>query len=219
VHASTTDGILAGWAVLKDWANYPQINKRIIILDRKRHDLHEDGCNISIIGCTLLSNHRRDQQPQVAGFDKGIVGTSSSKHNARHNKDLLWLKYTIAQIRAENEPGRVIIVMTHHAPCITGTSAPECDGVGDSWSNFQVDILGGLGIEGLGKGDVWVFGHTHFSAGFEQDEVRVLSNQRGAGNVRMEEVREMQKNNFDPTRVLEVECVQPFEWQNRPVPH
>ncbi len=73
-------------------------------------------------------------------------------------------------------------MVTHHAPCITGTSSPKIDGVGDMWSGFQSDVLGGLGVQGLGKGDVWVFGHTHFCADFERDEVRVFANQRGGRN-------------------------------------
>lgn len=69
--------------------------------------------------------------------------------------------------------------MTHHAPAIRGTSRPSQDQKGHVWSNYQKDILGGEGIEGLQQGDFWVFGHTHFSTSFEQDEVHVVANQRG----------------------------------------
>lgn len=34
-------------------------------------------------------------------------------------------------------------------------------------------------MEGLRPGDYWVFGHTHYSCDFEQDEVHCVSNQRG----------------------------------------
>jgi hypothetical protein len=135
----------------------------------------------SILGCTLWSRHREDHiKRSVASFDSAIVENNSETTNARHRKDLDWLKLETGRIRiVEKDPEKVLIVITHYVPCITRISKPNRDGVGQYWSWAQVGILGGEGMNGRGVGNVWVFGHTHWSANFVQDEVRVYSNQKG----------------------------------------
>jgi predicted phosphodiesterase len=223
-HKPLNDGIAAGWAILREWESHPQMNKRLITLNQDRHDFHQDGFNASILGCTLWGNIRNDQ-PQATRFDKPITGNNFVRNNRRHKLDLIWLKERIEGIRAEdkknleNSPSQ-IIVMTHHAPTITRTSDPTRDGIGKDWSNFQVDILGGEGMLGLGKGDVWVFGHTHWSTDFYQDEVRVYSNQRGGfQKARVQVGPPFKPDWFDPSRVLEIETEEPVEWQNWSIPH
>lgn len=51
-------------------------------------------------------------------------------------------------------------------------------------------------MQGLRMGDVWCFGHTHFSTEFMLDEVRVVSNQLGD--------REGESVGFDMERVFEM---------------
>jgi hypothetical protein len=221
IHSSTTDGIKAGLDLVKKWMDHPAMNKRLVILNGGekgtpgRHDFMGDGHNVTILGCTLWSKHRGDQVPnEIEKLDIELMGNSSKKNNARHEKDLNWLRHAIAEIRIrEADPDRVIIVMTHHAPCITRTVSPDLNEFfGLFWSDFQVDILGGEGMRGLGKGDVWVFGHTHWSADFQQDDVRIFANQRGREG-------EKSREEFDGKRVLEVECGVPKEWRNWSVPY
>jgi len=185
------------------------MNQRLVILnsgDDGRYDFLDDGYNVSIVGCTLWANRRRGQAARVATIDSSNVGNNSRNNNQRHERDLRWLKREIRNIR-EEEKERVIIVMTHHAPCITSTSAPSLDGVSGSWSDFQVDILGGEGVPGLQAGDVWVFGHTHWSTDFVQDEVRVYSNQRGGyTNANKQKGRPKKPEWYDEKRILETDC-------------
>ncbi len=159
VHNPLNDGIAAGWNVVTSWPDHPSMNKRLVILnsgDDGRYDFMDDGYIVSLLGCTFWSNHRDDQCVATARFDRAIPGDSSEKNNERHQKDLKWIQREIREIReVENDADRVIIVMTHHAPCIKDTSRPSLDGIGDSWSNFQIDILGGAGMPGLKAGDVW----------------------------------------------------------------
>ncbi|KAE9364662.1 hypothetical protein N431DRAFT_354548 [Stipitochalara longipes BDJ] len=213
IHHPLDDGVAAGWNVVRSWPDAPAMNKRLVILNSGpdgRHDFMDDGYNVSILGCTLWSNRRKDQ-PQTAMFDRSIVGNSSAKNNGRHRRDLMWLKSEIRNIREnEKDADRVIIVMTHHAPCITGTSTPDKDGQGDSWSDFQVDILGGEGMVGLQADDIWVFGHTHWSTDFMQDEVRVYSNQRGGiTKSTTQKGRPKRPEWYDEKRILEIECSAP----------
>jgi hypothetical protein len=64
----------------------------------------------------LWSYNREDHiKHNVASFDSAIVGNNSETTNARHRKDLGWLKLEIGRIgMVEKDPERVIIVMTHH---------------------------------------------------------------------------------------------------------
>lgn len=78
----------------------------------------------------------------------------------------------------------MILIMNHHTPTVRGTNQKAREYTGGNpdaslFSGYQADILGGEGIEGSRENDVWVFGHTHFSCDFVQDEVRVVANQRG----------------------------------------
>ncbi|KAN0099746.1 hypothetical protein V8E51_013521 [Hyaloscypha variabilis] len=211
VHNPLNDGIAAGWNVVSSWPDHPSMNKRLVILnsgDDGRYDFMDDGYNVSLLGCTFWSNHRDDQRVAAARFDRAITGNGSKKNNERHQRDLKWIQREIREIReVENDEDRVIIVMTHHAPCIKDTSRPSLDGVGDSWSNFQIDILGGAGMPGLKAGDVWVFGHIHWSTDFVQDEVRAYSNQRGGiAAARLQEGHPKRPEWYDATRILEIEC-------------
>ena len=100
---------------------------------------HETACEVVVavdLGCTLWSHHREDHtKHNIASFNSAIVGNSSETTNSRHRKDLDWFKLEIGRIRmVEKDSERVIIVMTHHAPCITRISKPDRDGVGQYWS-------------------------------------------------------------------------------------
>ena len=71
--------------------------------------------------------------------------------------------------------------MTHHTPTVRGSSRPGFENdTNKTWSAYQTDILGGEGVPGLQIGDVWAFGHTHWSCSFVQDDVRVIANRKGS---------------------------------------
>jgi len=83
------------------------------------------------------------------------------------------LKKTIADIRKE-EGGRDrrIIVMTYHAPTLFNFSGRGYN------ERYMTDILrkqqSDHNIKGLGKGDVWMFGHTHWANDFMAGDFRVV---------------------------------------------
>jgi hypothetical protein len=64
--------------------------------------------------------------------------------------------------------------MTNHASTLQGSNKPDHDGRTASWSSYQTDIIAGEDVEDLGEGDVWVFGHTHYSCDFKRHGVRVF---------------------------------------------
>ena len=78
---------------------------------------------------------------------------------------------------AREEPHRRVVVMTHHAPTVEGTSDPKYAG-GPTNSAFATEMVGSV-VWRAGVVKVWMFGHTHWCCDFEREGVRVVSNQRG----------------------------------------
>ncbi|KAG9238554.1 ser/Thr protein phosphatase-like protein superfamily [Amylocarpus encephaloides] len=162
---------------------------RLVLLNQGRFDLVDDEAPVTILGCTLWSQIPDSAIEAVIGKVKDftqITNRTTTSHNISHASDLSWLKSEISLIHHSNtqivNPAmrRRIIVVTHHAPCIEGTSKPEY--VANAWTSaFASEILGeGNGNRGVWE-DVkcWVFGHTHFSTEFLRGGVKVLANQRG----------------------------------------
>ncbi|GLB00777.1 hypothetical protein AtubIFM57143_009830 [Aspergillus tubingensis] len=146
----------------------PAFNGRLIVLHQKRYDV--PGSNVSILGCTLWSKVPQELadivQSKVKDFQR-IADWSVEDHNARHDSDYAWLMKEIHSIQQENKAAgkrsrqRSILVVTHHAPSLEGTSSPKH--AQSPWSvAFGTDILSGSSDEVK----VWVFGHTHYTTDF-----------------------------------------------------
>lgn len=172
----------------------PLLKGRLTVLHRRRVDLEDE---VTILGCTLWSHifsgsAREAVESRVKDF-KRIDGWSVDQHNAEHEADVRWLNEQVALIRSEERDEaekrgeaprrqRRVAVVTHHAPCMKGSSDPRH--ANNAWNSaFATDLL----PENAGSADAaplldvqfWVFGHTHFSTEFERGGVRVVSNQRG----------------------------------------
>ncbi|PWY80268.1 hypothetical protein BO94DRAFT_626077 [Aspergillus sclerotioniger CBS 115572] len=160
----------------------PTLNGRLVVLHQKRFDV--PGSGVIILGCTLWSKVPCDLEgvvrSKVKDFQK-IEDWSVDDHNARHESDCAWLMREIDLIRKENgkvgvkrSRKRSILVVTHHAPLLERTSSPRH--AQNMWSvAFGSDVL--PQVSDWVK--VWVFGHTHYTTDFEEEGVRVVSNQRG----------------------------------------
>ncbi|GKZ33892.1 hypothetical protein AbraIFM66950_003979 [Aspergillus brasiliensis] len=154
---------------------------RLIVLHQKRYDV--PGSNVSILGCTLWSKVPQESadlvQSKVKDYQR-ITDWSVDDHNTHHDSDYSWLMNEVHAIQQENKTAgkpskrRAIVVVTHHAPSLQGTSSPEH--AHSPWSAaFGTDILSVVPDEVK----VWVFGHTHYTTDFREKGVRVVSNQRG----------------------------------------
>ena len=147
-------------------------------MNRDRLDLDAYSC-ITILGCTLQSRISADAkttvQMKVNDF-KHIDNWTVDDHNSEHQRDVEWLQREIQKIRSEeHQPQRGVIVITHHAPTVNGTSKPS--DLANPWScAFSTDLLRDKALTDV---QWWIFGHTHFSSEFKQSQVRLVSNQRG----------------------------------------
>jgi hypothetical protein len=155
-------------------AQNPDIGE-LILLDRTRLDLSP---SLTILGATLWSQLNTDDVEFLSKALKDfrrIEGLTPEAYNILHHADVEWLNTQVELIRV-NEPGRQIIIFTHHAPVVGSTSDPRYAG-SPSNSAFATDL-----IEKTCWGSpvkIWAFGHTHWSCDFVRNGVRVVSNQRG----------------------------------------
>ena len=173
----------------------PILRGRLMVLHRRRVDI--PGIDVTILGCTLHSRispgaAREAVQSKVKDFQR-IEGWTVDDHNAEHEKDVTWLRREVERIHEEEKTTargrrRRVVVVTHYAPCVHGTSDPRH--VNNAWNSaFATDLLPDMtatatsGFKSqpspfLGV-QWWVFGHTHFTTHFQRDGIIVVSNQRG----------------------------------------
>ncbi|KAK8146218.1 hypothetical protein G3M48_003438 [Beauveria asiatica] len=155
----------------------PCLARRLVLLDKTRWDSPDS--NLSILGCTLWSFIPDDKisvvQSRVKDFKK-ISDWTPAMHNDVHAQEAAWLRKEVANLAAaELQKPRNLLVVTHHAPCLEGTSHP--DHAENPWSSaFATDMLAS-GDWRLVK--TWVFGHTHYSTDVLRKGVRIVANQRG----------------------------------------
>ncbi|KAI0651953.1 Ser/Thr protein phosphatase protein [Trametes meyenii] len=147
---------------------------RFVLLNRTRYDL---SSTVTVLGCTLWS--RLDFGSIVATIRdfEHIHDFTPTTYRSLHKQDLAWLEQSIADIAA-HEPHRKVIVMTHHAPTVDGTSNPQHTGSLTS-SAYHTELTGGPCWKEPVK--IWAFGHTHWACDFERQGVRVVSNPKGYG--------------------------------------
>jgi hypothetical protein len=118
-----------------------------------------------------FSNHKHLVESKINDFKK-IQGWTSGKHNDVHAKEAAWLHDQVVQAAREK---RRILVATHHAPCVDGTSKPS-DSSNPWTSAFATDLLDQPGWDHV---RLWVFGHTHYSTDMLRNGIRLVANQRG----------------------------------------
>jgi hypothetical protein len=195
---------------IKSLEKETRMRGRLVFLNRNRYDLRDNGTIISILGCSLWTKIREDHKADVQ-YRRGnpleqVPGNSVAKHNRRFEMDFQWLTDEVKKIRAEKMGReRKILIITHHTPFLRGgsrnTNNPK-KGMSDLYSMYNNDILGGCGIEGLGVGDMWVYGHTHYTNDLFIDNLRVYSNQRGS-RYPPKHIENPARHDFDLERTFE----------------
>lgn len=151
---------------------------RFIFLNQTRYDLSP---TVTILGCTLwaaLDQKNLDILSWALQDFKRIEDFTPEAFVAAHRADVAWLNTTVAQL-AREEPHRRVVVFTHHAPTVEGTSDPKFAGRENPTASAFASELTSEPCWTAGIVTLWAFGHTHWSCDFVRAGVRVVSNQRG----------------------------------------
>ncbi|KAA1478524.1 Ser/Thr protein phosphatase superfamily protein [Dentipellis sp. KUC8613] len=172
-----------------------ETNGRFILLNQTRYDLSP---TVTVLGCTLwaaLDPEYIDILSWALQDFKRIDDFNPETFVAMHRADVCWLNATIAQI-AQDEPQRKVIVFTHHAPTIEGTTDPKFSGTNHPTNSAFATELTKETCWTAGNVTLWACGHTHWCCDLVRSGVRVVSNQRGYRDG---------GEGYDPTKVLVLE--------------
>lgn len=158
-----------------------RLGGKVVLLHRHQWDDPGPNSSLTILGCTLwshISPHAREIVRHKVKDFSNIKEWSLDKHIEQHETDLGWLHERLQEL-ATTAPERHVLVVTHHAPAMKGTSAPRNED--NLWSSaYATDLLQGEEAGQLWRQvKVWVFGHTHYCTDFVVSGVRLLANQRG----------------------------------------
>jgi predicted phosphohydrolase len=150
------------------------------ILENDSYELED----VMILGCTLWSRVPVWAEEKVATTindyrrifcmtAEGYRNIDVRFTNALHEKSVRWLYDKISKSE------KYVIVLTHYAPLVSGTSDPKYENDKDRALNhaFATDLSGLISLrpEIL----LWVFGHTHWYTDMMFKHCRVVSNPRG----------------------------------------
>ena len=182
----------------------PSLEGKVLLLQQARWD--DPDSKLTILGCTLWSSVPEASQDsvrlRVSDFQQ-ISGWTIEKHNQLHAEDADWLREQVRQCNGQPGNERDIVIATHHAPCLKGTSSPEHDASPVS-SAFATELLATGSWKGV---RAWIFGHTHYSTDFVRKGIRVVANQRGyvlpnGQALEMPSTRGRKAREFDPQMVI-----------------
>ncbi|KAI5457593.1 Metallo-dependent phosphatase-like protein [Mariannaea sp. PMI_226] len=153
------------------------LGEKLVVMHRKRWD--DESSRLTILGCTLWSSIPKKAEDDVTlrvSDYKMITDWSVVQHNACHAADLSFLTTAVSDIDTlPAEAERLILIVTHHAPVIKGTSRPEHEK--NPWkAAFSTDVLT---RKEFARVAWWIFGHTHFTTEFQRGGIRIRANQRG----------------------------------------
>lgn len=185
----------------------PTLSGKLVLLHRTRWD--DPNSSLTILGCTLWSRIPEEVcdlvETKINDF-KRIQGWTSHRHNAVHAEEVQWLHDQVAHTATCDSPlgERRILIATHHAPCIEGTSRPTDSS--NLWTSaFATDLLDQHDWNVV---QVWAFGHTHYSTDMSRNGVRLVANQRGyvlPGSSTQQPAGKSSRRNpdkFDPEKVV-----------------
>ncbi|KZV86832.1 calcineurin-like phosphoesterase, partial [Exidia glandulosa HHB12029] len=148
-----------------------------VFLNRGRYDVPDE--DVTVLGCTLWSHVPPESVKAVqSGLNdfKEILDWSIEQHVDAHAQDVSWLS---AQLVNPDLKNIRVVVLTHHAPTLNGTSDRKHAGSAVA-AGYATELSSRKDLWGADSPvKVWAFGHTHHCCDFELDGVRVYSNQRG----------------------------------------
>jgi predicted phosphodiesterase len=130
--------------------------------------------NMRIVGSTLWSYVTDAQRPAVQCFIadyRYITNWHIDKNNVAHCKSVAYIKSEIARARERNKQ---LIIVTHHAPIIHGTSNPAHDRslIKSAYASDLAHLFGPPVF-------AWCHGHTHHCHKDMVNGTVLISNQRG----------------------------------------
>ena len=166
--SSRQEGLAAAEQIVHD----PAMSGKLLFMNRGRFNIPTSS--ITILGCTLHSYIAPDHTKLSNDFER-IRDWRVADHNEEHQRDLTWLRESLATLQAE-QPCRQVVIATHYAPAFEKTTHPvnENNAVSQCFSSHALEDL--QDWQGCEMVKYWLFGHTHWNARFMSGSTTVTSN-------------------------------------------
>ena len=178
----------------------------VVVLENETISL--SGGRLTVIGATLWTDFRLSGDPEA---DMALAGTRVPDFRGRRRNGRPWL--SPREAAARHAVSRDFIertlratssrcaVATHFAPCPQAMSSTE----GDAIASYAASDLTGLMWRrdhdpGFVPPAIWIHGHTHTTSRFRIGETMVVSNSKGRGPWRLDELPD--NTEFDPVLVV-----------------
>ncbi|GAB1741421.1 hypothetical protein NU219Hw_g6654t1 [Hortaea werneckii] len=176
--SSRTQGLEAAERLIRE----PKMNSKLGCLNRGRSDVPYTG--MTILGCTLHSHIASSDYNKLNRDFARIKEWRAADHNREHEKDLAWLKRSIA-VCSQEQLRRKIVVATHYAPRFEKTTHPfnENNAISQCFSSHTLTAI--KNWEGARHVKYWLFGHTHWNTRFKSGDTVVMSDCRSNDNSRL----------------------------------
>lgn len=145
---------------------------------------------VTFAGCTLWS----DMQER-AFYSMNDSNLISKKGKTLFNHNDVLKEYHDSYKFLQGNKGEIDVVISHHAPSIQSVNTARYGSDAPINTGYYTNILPSF------KGSrvkTWIHGHTHYCVDYEEEGIRVVSNQRGYINY--DEVP-----SFNPGKVIEIE--------------
>lgn len=140
---------------------------------------------VRIAGCTLWSHVPRFAAREVLSAindyrlieiqgsnDEAPAHLSIGDTNGLHLQDVTFLH---REIELAKRSGQCVLILTHHAPLMKGTSSPLYEGRATNHA-FSTDLSSLMGKPVA----AWAYGHTHYNPkGLQVNGTLVVANQKG----------------------------------------
>lgn len=144
----------------------------IVYLNRQLVTINDRIC---VLGTTLWSNIPKSMDSIMTDYlrdNRRIKDWSPAKARQEFHTNYNWLRCQLLATKG-TEGDRVVIVVTHHAPLIYGTSKPQYlnDPKNCGYSSDCSELMPWV--------DYWIFGHTHYSVEIKCGKCQILANQKG----------------------------------------
>jgi hypothetical protein len=141
----------SGLDVARRLAEEPSLAGGLVLLHRARWD--DPDSDLTVLGCTLWSAIAEDAygivEAKVKDYQK-IDHWTARQHTAIHAEEVAWLREQAGQVQTATAERRLLIA-THHAPCIEGSSRPEH--ASNPWTSaFATDLVDQGGWEASRRG-------------------------------------------------------------------
>lgn len=158
--------------------------KNVVYLEKSFHDI--PNTNYRILGTTLWSDLNYKHKYEISESLNDFYQIKNFDFYTYKNEYSKSLEFLTKEIENNKSINKTLIIITHHAPLIEGTSNPiyKESNINSCFSSDLSELI----TKNTKSIKYWIFGHTHWSSRIKLCDTEIISNCKGYNS---------EKTNFD----------------------